>query len=144
MAVTAEKNRANLLRFYEEGWNKGDQSVFEEIVSPSFVDHQSVPGLPDGRDGFKMLPVIFRGAFPDLQVTVEDVIAEPTKVACRWRATGTHEGELFGIPRTGRSVDVSATAIYKVGPDGRWTEGWLDRDDLGLMQQLVVIPTPGG
>jgi predicted ester cyclase len=143
MAVTAEQNRANIIRFYEDGWNKGDHSVYEEMVAPDFVDHQAVPGMAEGREGFKMLQVIFKGAFPDLHMVVEDIIAQPDKVACRWRGTGTQTGELFGIPPTGKSVNVTATVIYKVGPDGKWTEGWINRDDLGMMRQLGVIPTPG-
>ena len=111
-------------------------------MAPDFVDHQAIPGMPEGREGFKMLQVIFKGAFPDLNMTVEDVVAQDDKVACRWRGTGTHQGELFGIPATGKSVDVTATVIYKVNPDGFWTEGWINRDDMGMMRQLGVIPTP--
>jgi steroid delta-isomerase-like uncharacterized protein len=143
MPASAEQNRQNIIRFYEAGWNQGDHSVYEEMVAPAFVDHQAIPGMPEGREGFKMLQVIFKGAFPDLHMTVDDVVAEETKVACRWTGTGTHQGELFGIPPTGKSVNVTATVIYKVGPDGKWTEGWINRDDMGMMRQLGVIPTPG-
>ncbi len=143
MAASAAQNRENILRFYEEGWNQNNHSVYEEFVHPNFIDHQAIPGMPEGREGFKSLQVIFKGAFPDLHMTVDDVIAETNKVACRWTGTGTQTGELFGIPATGKSVKVTATVIYKVDDDGKWTEGWINRDDLGMMQQLGVIPTPG-
>jgi steroid delta-isomerase-like uncharacterized protein len=144
MAASAEQNRNNIIRFYEEGWNQNNHGVYEEFVHPDFIDHQAIPGMPEGREGFKTLQVIFKGAFPDLHMTVDDVIAETNKVACRWTGTGTQKGELFGIPATGKSIKVTATVIYKVNDDGQWTEGWINRDDLGMMQQLGVIPTPGG
>ena len=56
MAVTAEQNRANINRFYEDGWNKGDHSVYEDMVSPDFVDHQAVPGMPEGRVILRVRP----------------------------------------------------------------------------------------
>lgn len=142
MAASAQQNRDNILRFYEEGWNQNNHALYEEFVHPNFIDHQAIPGMPEGREGFKSLQVIFKGAFPDLHMTVDDVIAEPNKVACRWTGSGTQTGELFGIPATGHKVNVTATVIYKVDDDGNWTEGWINRDDLGMMRQLGVIPTP--
>jgi predicted ester cyclase len=72
---------------------------------------------------------------------VDGIVAEDDKVACRWTSTGTHEGDLFGIPPTGKSVKVTATVWYRV-ENGRLAEGWINRDDVGLMRQLGVIPSP--
>jgi steroid delta-isomerase-like uncharacterized protein len=140
--VTVAENRALLKRFYDQGWNANDIAVYDELVTEDFVDHQAIPGLPPGREGFKALNAMFRTAFPDVWLEVEGIISEGDKVSCRWTSTGTHRGDLFGIPATGRSVKVTATVLYRV-VDGRLAEGWINRDDLGLMRQLGVIPTPG-
>jgi steroid delta-isomerase-like uncharacterized protein len=84
---------------------------------------------------------MFRSAFPDVWVNVSNIVAEDDKVGCRWTSTGTHEGDLFGIPPTGQKVEVTATVFYRV-EDGRLAEGWINRDDLGMMRQLGVVPTP--
>jgi steroid delta-isomerase-like uncharacterized protein len=138
--MSAEDNRALIRRFYDEGWTQNDLGVYDELVTDDFVDHQALPGLPPGREGFRALNVMFRAAFPDLRVDVDNVVAEDDKVGCRWRSTGTHQGELFGIPPTGNKVDVTATVFYRV-ENGRLAEGWISRDDVGLMRQLGVIPS---
>jgi steroid delta-isomerase-like uncharacterized protein len=139
--MSAEENRQLIRRFYDEGWTKNNLDVYDELVVDDFTDHQAMPGLPPGREGFKALNVMFRSAFPDLRVDVDNVVAEDDKVGCRWRSTGTHDGELFGIPPTGNKVDVTATVFYRV-ENGRLAEGWIARDDVGLMRQLGVIPSP--
>jgi steroid delta-isomerase-like uncharacterized protein len=139
--MSAEQNRELIRRFYDEGWTKNNLDVYDELVTDDFNDHQAAPGLPPGREGFKALNVMFRTAFPDLRVDVDNVVAEDDKVGCRWRSTGTHQGELFGIPPTGKKVDVTATVFYRV-ENGRLAEGWIARDDVGLMRQLGVIPSP--
>jgi steroid delta-isomerase-like uncharacterized protein len=140
--VTAAENRALVQRFYDEAWNKNNMAVYDELVTEDFVDHQALPGMEPGRAGFAQLDVIFRAAFPDLNVAVDGIVTEGDKVSCRWTSTGTHTGTLFGIPPTGRPVKVTATVVYRV-EDGRLAEGWINRDDLGMMRQLGVVPTPG-
>ena len=85
---------------------------------------------------------MFKQAVPDMNVTVDQLVAEGDRIACRWTSTGTQTGELFGIPATGNQLHVTATLIYRV-EDGQLKEGWINRDDLGLMRQLGVVPTPG-
>ena len=109
----AAENRALIQRFYDEGWNANNLDVYDELVTDDFVDHQAMPGLEPGREGFKMLNVMFRSAFPDVWVNVDQIVAEDDKVACRWTSTGTHEGDLFGIPPTGSKVKVTATVWYR-------------------------------
>ena len=137
----AAENAALIQRFYDEGWNANDLGVYDELVTPDFVDHQALPGLEPGREGFKMLNVMFRSAFPDVWVTVDQIVADDDKVACRWTSTGTHKGDLFGIPATGNEVKITATVWYRI-EDGKLAEGWINRDDVGLMRQLGVIPSP--
>jgi steroid delta-isomerase-like uncharacterized protein len=139
--VSAEDNEKLIRRFYDEGWNENKLEVYDELVTEDFVDHQALPGLPPGREGFKMLNVIFRSAFPDITVKPETIVAEDHKVSCRWTSSGTHQGELFGIPPTGKHVDVTATVMYRV-ENGRLAEGWINRDDVGMMRQLGIIPSP--
>jgi predicted ester cyclase len=140
--VTAAENRALVQRFYDEGWNANNVAVYDELVTEDFFDHQSVPGMGPAREGFKQLNVIFRTAFPDVWVTVDGIVTEGDMISCRWTSTGTHQGVLFGIPPTGHKVKVTATVVYRV-QGGRLAEGWINRDDLGMMRQLGVIPTPG-
>src|SRR5207253_2486531 len=83
-----------------EGTNASNLDVYDELVTDDFVDHQAVPGLPPGREGFKALNAMFRSAFPDVWVTVDRILVDGDKVACRWTSTGTHQGDLFGIPPT--------------------------------------------
>src|SRR3954470_685687 len=100
MAAAAD-NVALIQRFYDEGWNANNLDVYEELVTPDFVDHQALPGLEPGREGFKRLNVMFRSAFADVRGIVDQIVADDDKVACRCPSTGTHEGDLFGIPPTG-------------------------------------------
>lgn len=139
--MTPEEGNALINRFYDEGWNANSLAVYDELVTDDFVDHQAMPGLPPGRAGFVALNVMFRSAFPDVWVTVDDIVTEGDLVAARWTSTGTHQGDLFGIPATGKSVKITATVVYRT-EGGRLAEGWINRDDFGLMRQLGVIPTP--
>ena len=135
--MSAEANRALIQRFYDEGWNENKLDVYDELVTEDFLDHQALPGLEPGREGFKMLNVMFRSAFPDVWVTVDEIVAEDDKVACRWTSTGTHKGDLFGIPPTGKSAEWTEMGILRIA-DGKIVESWYDVDMAGLMQQLGV------
>ena len=85
---------------------------------------------------------MYRSAFPDIQFTIEDLIAEGDKIVTRYTARGTHRGDLQGIPPTGRQVTVTGIIISRFA-NGKFVEGWLDFDALGMLQQLGVIPAPG-
>lgn len=141
MSLTPDETRALIRHFYDEAWNKNNLAVYDEVVHDDFIDHRPSPGLPPGREGFKQLNVILHSAFPDMQVTIDDAIVEGDKVSARWTSKGTHTGDLWGIPPTGRKVDFTATVTYRL-QDGKLIEGWINRDDLELMRQLGVIPSP--
>jgi predicted ester cyclase len=85
---------------------------------------------------------MFFDAFPDLQGTVEDVVGEGDKVASRLRWRGTHQGELMGIPPSGKQVDFTLQAIHRIA-EGKIVEGWVNYDTLGMMRQIGAIPEPG-
>jgi predicted ester cyclase len=141
-AVSAEDNKALVRRFVDEVQSAGDIGLIDEICSPEFVNHSAPPGIPADCEGIKIATAIFRRAFPDSYFTVEDMMAEGDKVATRKTFHGTHEGELMGIPPSGRSVSMGLIDIVRVS-EGRVVEHWSMGDSLGMMQQLGVIPQPG-
>ena len=83
---------------------------------------------------------MYRGALPDLLMTVEDLIAEGDKVVTRWTARGTHQGELMGIPPSGNRVEVTGISVDRI-EGGKFVEGWANYDALGMMQQIGAVPT---
>jgi len=135
-------NKALARRLLEEAFNAGRLDVTEELVASDYVGHD--PSLPEevrGPAGVKELIAGYRAAFPDIRVTFEDQIAEGDLVVTRWRATGTHEGELMGIPATGKQATVTGITIDRIADD-LIVESWHNWDTLGLMQQLGAIPAP--
>jgi len=140
--MSAEENRALVQRFYAEVWNKGNLDVVPDLLSSDFVDHAAPPGFPPGLEGAKQVFMMYRGAFPDFRLSVEDVIAEGDKVVTRWVTQGTHQGELMGIPPTGKRATVTGIDMFRVA-GGKIAEHWGEFDMLGLMQQLGIAPGPG-
>jgi steroid delta-isomerase-like uncharacterized protein len=139
-----EENKAVVRRFnelVEEYWRTGDADAFDEVVASDLVHH--APGLPPDREGMKQDLPMFRAAFPDMRLTVEDMIAEGDKVADRVTVRGTHEGELMGIPATGKQVEFTETHIARIA-DGTIVERWGEWDVLGMMQQIGAVPRQGG
>lgn len=137
------ENKAIMQRYFEEAWNKGNLSVLDEIVSPDYVNHNPpVPGLPPGPEGLKPVFQAGRAAFPDLHYTIEEQIADGDKVVTRWTSRGTHRGELMGIPATGKQVNITGIHIARI-VGGKIVEHWRQSDDLGMLQQLGVVPSPG-
>lgn len=136
-----EDNKALNRRFVEEVINQGNIEAIDELLDPGVVDHAAPPGFPTGREGAKQFFAMMRSAFPDLHLTIEDMIAEGDKVVMRSTWSGTHQGEFMGIPATGKRVTVSAIDISRVA-DGRMVEHWEQFDALGLMQQLGVVLPP--
>jgi steroid delta-isomerase-like uncharacterized protein len=125
-----------------ELWNKGNLALADEIFTADVVLHGAPPELPPGVEGVKQVISMYRAAFPDFYVTDEDVIAEGDKIVSRWSWIGTQKGELFGIPPTGQQVTVTGITINRFA-DGKIAEVWSAADQLGMMQQLGVIPSEG-
>jgi len=142
--MSTEENKGLVRRFYTE-MDAGNIDAMDELVAEDYVDHNPppFPGLSAGREGLKQAFAIFWKATPGRH-EVEDQVAEGDKVVTRLTAYGRHEGELPGpMPATGADISQTAVAIHRIA-DGKIAEHWSDRDDLGLMQQLGVIPRPGG
>jgi len=141
--MSAEENKAIVRRMIEDAWNKGNMAVVDEIVPTSYIGHDPSYPMPiQGPEGFKQWVSIARAAFPDFQITVEDMIAEGDKVVGRISIRGTNTGSLMGMPPTGKQVAFSGIFIRRFA-GGKFVEGWDVNDAMSLMQQLGVIPTPG-
>jgi steroid delta-isomerase-like uncharacterized protein len=141
-AVSAEDNKALVRRFIDEVQSAGNIDLIDEICSPDFVNYSAPPGIPADCEGIKILTAMFRRAFPDSYFTVEDMMAEGDKVSTRKTFHGTHEGEFMGIPPSGRTVAMGLIDIVRIS-EGRVVEHWSMGDNLGMMQQLGIIPQPG-
>jgi steroid delta-isomerase-like uncharacterized protein len=139
--MSTEENKAISRRSGEEIFNGGNLGLADELYAPDYVLHD--PSLPEdlhGPEGLKQYATMSRRTFPDARVTVEDQIAEGDKVVDRWTARGTHTGDLMGIPPTGRRIEVSEFTISRFA-GGKIAEEWHQGDDLGMMQQLGVVPS---
>jgi steroid delta-isomerase-like uncharacterized protein len=137
-----EENKALARRLFDDIWNKGNLDAFDEIYAPDIVNHTLPPGIPQGIEGNKMFTKMYLTAFPDTKMTIDLQIAEGDKVVTRWHAQGTHKGELMGIPATGKQATVTGIVIDRIA-GGRIVESWGEFDQMGMMQQLGVVPTPG-
>jgi predicted ester cyclase len=138
--VEHEANKAIVRRLYEEAFtNSGDLSVIDEFVAEGFIDHAGPPGLPAGREGFRLAVLSWRQAFPDIALRVDALVGQGDMVAVAWTGSGTHQGELMGIAPTGVAGQVVGLSMNRIA-DGRVVERWGNSDDLGLLQQLGVIP----
>jgi steroid delta-isomerase-like uncharacterized protein len=120
--------------------NAGDIDGFGELLAEDFVEHEEMPGLEPSKEGVKQLFHMYRAAFPDLRMEVQDVLVSGHKAVARVRATGTHQGEFLGMPATGKSVDVQLIDITRFDDDGLAHEHWGVFDALAMMQQLGAIP----
>jgi steroid delta-isomerase-like uncharacterized protein len=140
-SIMSEQNKALARRAFEEVWNQGKLTVIDELTAASAT--YSDPNVPGGKftgpEGVKQFVQIYRGAFPDVRITINDQIAEGDKVVTRWTATGTHKGQLMGIAPTNKHATVTGVNIDRY-QDGKVVEAWASYDMLGMLQQLGVVP----
>jgi steroid delta-isomerase-like uncharacterized protein len=139
--VSAEENKALVRRFYAELDALNDAAI-DELVADDFINHSPPPfPVEPGREGLKQAFEIFRRATPGSH-EILDQIAEGDKVVTRLRAVGTHENDLPGVPKTGNTLEMTATVVHRV-ENGKIAEKWSDRDELALLHQLGVVSLPG-
>ncbi len=140
--MTAEDYKMLARRAFAELANTGNMALVDELVAQGFVRHD-LGGGPDirGPQGVKLFVAALRTAFPDIETTVEDIIAEGDKVVVRFTARGTHKGTFQGIAPTGRQFTITGINIYRIEA-GKAAETWQLMDALGLMQQLGVVTLP--
>ena len=140
--MTLESNVATYRRWFDEGCSQGNVDLADELYSPDYVTHPVRPGLPPTLEGLKIFIRALREGLPDMNCPVDDVIAEGDRVAGRFSIQGTHRGTLLGIPATGNRVEVGVMVIARFDDAGKWVEDWVNWDQLGMFQQLGVIPAP--
>ena len=134
----SESNKDVLRGAIEKVWNKGDLSAVEQFYAADVVIHGALPGMPSGLEGVKRVIAAYRAAFPDVHLTIEELVAEGDKVADRWSWTGTHKGEFMGIAPTGKRVSVAGITIMRIA-DGKIAEIRSASDQLDLMKQLGAV-----
>ncbi len=136
----SENNKAIVRRLIEELWNKGNLSLADQLFAPNYQHHDaSSPDFGRGPESEKKRATLYRTAFPDIHLMIEDIIAEGETVMTRWSCHGTHKGDLNGIAPTGKQFTISGVTIARLA-NGKMTEGYVNWDALGLMQQLGVVP----
>src|SRR5918911_5034620 len=140
--MSAEENKAQVRRLLEEGFSQGHTKVVDEVLNPDFVcyDPNSESGEIRGAETIKGEIEYFRNAVPDLTYTVEDQIAEGDKVVTRYTASGTHQGEFFGVRPTGNRIEMSGIQIDRFDESGKMVEEWPEYDLLGAMRQIGAVP----
>ena len=140
--MSTETNKATVRRMNDQLWNEGRVDLIGEFFTEDTVSH--AVGLPpsSGLEELKASVVMAQNAYADLRLSFGDLIADGDKVAYTWTLRGLHQGELYGIPPTGKKVTTSGVTINRL-VNGRIVETWMFPDTMGLMQQLGVVPTPG-
>ncbi len=139
--MTMETNE-QIMRLFTEFINTASEGLANEIISPEAIFH--VPGRPEpmrGPAGYLAIIAMMRGGFPDIQWTLEEIIAEDDRVAARFTMRGTHQGTFFGVPPTGNKVQVQAMNFYRLS-SGQFVEEYGQPDLLGLLQQIGAVPKP--
>lgn len=130
-----------LARRFLEMFEMGNPGMADEIVAADYYVHDA-PDPNIGSEGVKAAVTRFNHAFPDAQVNIAFQLAEGDRVVTRYTWHGTHQGEYFGIPATGKRVNWTVTTTFRIA-DGKISENWINYDRLRVMEQLGVISTPG-
>ena len=137
--MSVEDNKALLRRYVEEIHNKRNLDALDQFYAVDFVDHNAWPGIPPGIEGMRQTYNIIHSATTDLQVAIDDMVAEEDKIVVRFTATAIHTGEFMGIPATGKAISMMEIRIYRIA-DGRIVEHWGLMDSESLMQQIGSAP----
>jgi steroid delta-isomerase-like uncharacterized protein len=138
----SEQNKTVVRRLFDELWNKGNLQVADEIFAPNYQHHDaSTPDLGKGPEGEKKRVNLYRTAFHDFRLTMEDLVVEGENVVTRWSCRGVHKGELNGIAPTGKQFAITGVTITRFS-NGKIVEGFVNWDALGLLRQLGVVPEP--
>jgi steroid delta-isomerase-like uncharacterized protein len=134
----SEHNKA-VARAVFEVWSTGEIERLDELVAADVVHHDPYdPNAAEGLAGMKRTIELNRNAFPNMQLTVEDQVAERDKVVTRWRGEMTHTGELGGVAPTGRRVTITGITIDRF-EDGKIVEAWRSMDTLGLLRATGAL-----
>ena len=137
-----EGNKAAIRSFYDRS-HAGDLAVYDDMLTPDFVNHGGPAGEIHGPEAFKQAYVGFATAFSDFNTTIDLMVAEGDHVVAYGVASGTHDGPFMGLPPTGNTLRWTGVAIYRLDGEGRIAERWQEIDGLGLFGQLGLLPPMG-
>jgi steroid delta-isomerase-like uncharacterized protein len=126
-------------RFWEEAFNGRDVSVLDELIADDYVNHAALPGTPPGPAGQAAVLERLWEAFPDARFEIAHIAVDRDVVICIGTMSGTHEGELLGVPASGRRIEWRMCHLMRFGADGRAVEHSAIRDDLALMRQMGAL-----
>ncbi|MBN8231534.1 ester cyclase [Corallococcus macrosporus] len=140
--MSIEDNKAVYRRFVEEVINQGNLDPIPDLFAPDYVDHSLPPGAPPGLAAVRMIPSLFRGAFPDVHFTIEHLVGEGDFVTSHVTGRGTHQGVFMGVPPSGKQAVWASLGVFRVA-NGKIQEHWGVPDLLGLLQQIGGAPSPG-
>jgi steroid delta-isomerase-like uncharacterized protein len=128
-------------RFYDEVLCNGNRDAIDELVTDDVIDHEALPGQPEGKEGVAFFMNVMREAFSDLEVTIGQSLESGDLAAARVTITGKHTGEFMGVPASDKSFEIESIDIIRI-EDGKCAEHWGVTDNMSLMQQLGAIPEP--
>ena len=140
--MSAENNKSLMRRYFEEVWQKGNPAAVDHFLAPTYQRYLSPKAAPLTLDGQRQRLDGFRAAFPDIQLTIEDMVAEGDRIAFRSTMRGTHQGVFLGIPPTGKYVTVTLIDIVRI-ENGKIVEQWGGPDLFDLLKQLGAIVSTG-
>jgi steroid delta-isomerase-like uncharacterized protein len=138
--MSVDDNISLMRRWYREVWREGKNQTIHELMA-SDAPLRGPAGPIVGPEGFVAFAEQIRNAFPDTEVTIEDIFAVDDKVAIRWVATGTHKGDGLGVPASHRPVSISGSTIVRI-VNGKIVEGWDHWDRLGMLEQVGAYKQP--
>lgn len=139
--MSNEENKALVRRFYEEVFNNKNMAGIDAFVAPTIIDHSLPPGTPGGIESVRQAVTMLLTAFPDLHLTLEDIIVEGDRVAVRCTMRGTHQGASLGMPPTGKQFTIPGVSLFHLD-SGKVVEAWIVQDQLSMLQQLGLAPAP--
>ncbi|MBO0790033.1 MAG: ester cyclase [Ktedonobacteraceae bacterium] len=135
--MTRESNIAALERF-NDAVDRGDFQALDEVVAPGAIDHDPAPGQAPGLEGIRQFFTGLHTSFPDLKISVEQVVADGDYVAIAYTITGTQQGRFLGLAPTGKHIQARGVEIGKFA-NGKLIERWGSSDQLGILQQLGLM-----
>jgi len=140
-----ETNKALVRRWFKEVWNEGRESTIDDLFAESGVAYGLGDREVEVRGPAQLKPFVrnLRNSFPDIQITIHDIVAEEDKVMVRILLEGTHSGSGLGVPPSGRRVRVAGIVVIRISK-GQFVEGWNSWDQLGLLRQIGALPVTDG
>jgi steroid delta-isomerase-like uncharacterized protein len=127
--------------FYDEMLAKGNLDKLDDFVTDDVVDHEAIPGQPDGKEGVRFFVNLMRSAFSEIKATSDQAIESGDMACARTTITGKHTGEFMGVPASDKTFEIESIDIIRI-EDGKCAEHWGVTDNMALMQQIGAIPEP--